>query len=37
MELLNEENIKYIPIVICAAILLIAGIVYLIVQHFKDK
>ena len=37
MSFLTEENIGYIPIVISAVILIIAGAVYLIVQHFKDK
>lgn len=37
MSFLTEENIGYIQIVICAVILIIAGAVYLIVQHFKDK
>lgn len=37
MSFLTEENIGYIPIVVCAVILIIAGAVYLIVQHFKDK
>ena len=37
MSFLTEENIGYIPIVICAVILIIAGAVYLIAQHFKDK
>lgn len=37
MSFLTEENIGYISIVICAVILIIAGAVYLIVQHFKDK
>ena len=37
MSFLTEENIGYIPIVIGAVILIIAGAVYLIVQHFKDK
>ena len=37
MEFLTEENIGYIPVEVCAVILIIAGVVYLIVQHFKDK
>lgn len=37
MEFLTEENIGYIPVAVCAVILIIAGAVYLIVQHFKNK
>ena len=37
MEFLTEENLQFIPAVICLAVLIIAGIVYGIVKTVKDK
>lgn len=37
MEILTEDTLKYIPFAVAAAVLIIAGAVYLIVQHFKNK
>lgn len=37
MEFLTEETLGFIPFIVCGAVLIIAGVVYLIVKAFKEK
>ena len=37
MELISEDTLKYIPFVVCIAVVAVAGIVYGVVQYFKKK
>lgn len=37
MNFLTEDVLPFIPFIVCFAVLLVAGVIYLIVQHFKDK
>ena len=37
MDFLTEDILGYIPFIVCGAVLVIGGIVYLIVKAFKEK
>ncbi len=37
MDFLTEEMLGYIPVTVCVAVLLIAGLGYLIYSCFKKK
>lgn len=37
MDFLTEDSLKFIPFIVCGAVLVIGGIVYMIVKAFKEK